>query len=150
MTYKGWVDDAGHFALDVPCDQFRREVAKFKGHEVLVTVRKWVPDVSRARRYYRGVVVPDIRRACGYADPEDNQKIHDSLAWKFLALPPNELGYPRRQSTSNEGMAAGPKSMSTYIDEVILWAETTIVGCRIRRVDEVDEDDYETWEDTDD
>lgn len=141
------MDDSGHFAID-DREGFKAWVQKFKGHEVILTVKKRVRSVNQARRYYRGVVVPDIAAACGYSDPDDYQDVHEGLAWKFLRLPDGPFGNPRRQSTSDAGMLGGDGklTMSEYLDKVIAYAETSIPGCRIRRPDEVTEDDYEEWD----
>ncbi len=143
----GFVDDAGKFSLD-DREGFAAWVKKFAGQEVVLTVKRKVNSVNQARRYYRGIVVPDIAAASGYTDPDDFQEVHEALAWKFLRLPDSQFGTPRRQSTSDAGMLGGDGklTMSEYIDKVIIFAETSIPGCKIRRTDEVTEDDYEEWE----
>lgn len=139
QTFRGFVDDAGHFALD-DRQAFRDYVQRFKGHEVVVTVkRKPRRQGSQAMRYYRGVVVPDIAEACGYSDPDDWASVHESLAWKFLRLDDHpQLGYPRRRSTAKDDLSA--EEMTRYISQCIEWAESSIPGCRVRRPEEVDLD----------
>jgi hypothetical protein len=138
-SFVGFVDDAGTFALD-DRKAFRTYVRKFKGNEVVVTVKKRPSrQGDKAMRYYRGVVIPDLAEACGYSDPDDYESIHDAMAWKFLRIADGEFGQPRRRSTSKDDMSKD--ELSAYIDQVITFAETTIPGCRIRRPDEVDLDE---------
>lgn len=137
-AFGGFVDDAGHFALDQR-EAFRAYVQRFKGSEVTITVKKKSQrQGDKAMRYYRGVVVPDVAEACGYSDPDEYEQVHDALAWKFLRLPDGPFGQPRRRSTAKAQMPAD--EMARYIDQVITYAETTIPGCRVRRPNEVDDD----------
>lgn len=142
VTAFGFVDDAGMFTLD-DRKGFASAVQKLKGCEVVVTVKKKpTRQGNQSMRYYRGVVVPDVARACGYVDREDWQSVHESLAWKFLRISDHpQFGYPRRRSTSKHDMSQA--EMTAYIDQVITYAETTIPDCRIRRPHEVDLD--EVW-----
>lgn len=137
MAFFGaFVDDAGVFALDDK-RAFRAYVQKFKGQEVVVTVkRKPKRQSSKQLRYYRGCVVPDIADACGYSDPDDFESVHEGLAWKFLRLPDGPFGEPRRRSTSPSDMSM--EEIARYIDQVITYAETTIPACRIRRPEEIE------------
>lgn len=134
----GFVDDAGHFSLDKR-REFAEWVKKFAGHEVVLTVKKRQHGQgSQSMRYYRGVVIPDIAEACGYIDPDDFESVHDSLAWKFLRIDDHpEFGTPRRRSTSKGDMSQ--EELTAYIDKVILYAETSIPGCRVRRPNEAEE-----------
>lgn len=140
-SFIGFVDDSGAFALDDK-GAFRRACQKYCGEEVLVTLKKKPKQQgTKAMRYYRGVVIPDIAEACGYdrEDPDDCEQIHEHYAWKFLRIADHpELGYPRRRSTAKDDLSQD--EMTKYIDDVILDAETTIVGCRVRRPEEVDLD----------
>lgn len=104
---------------------------------------------SQSMRYYRGVVVPDIAEACGYSDPDDFDAVHESLAWKFLRIEDHpQLGFPRRRSTAKVDMNA--EEMSAYISKCIDWAEFNIVGCKVRRPNEVDLDSTPfTWQPND-
>jgi len=139
MIFHGFVDDAGHFALDDRAG-FVAYLQKFKGQEVVCSVKKKPRrQADKAMRYYRGVVIPDIAEACGYTDPDDYADVHEGLAWKFLRLPDGPFGQPRRRSTAKDDMAQD--EIAAYIDKVILWAETSIPGCRVRRPDEVDVDE---------
>lgn len=146
MRFLGFVDDAGHFALDDKAGFLAYLGQKFTGCEVYLSVKK--RDRSQGRqsmRYYRGIVIPDIAKACGYSDPDDYPSVHDAMAWKFLRLPDSDFGTPRRRSTAKTDLSQ--PEMTAYIDQCITFAETTIPGCRVRRVDEVDEDDMtELWE----
>jgi hypothetical protein len=133
-TFKGFVDDAGAFALDNR-DAFRDYVQKFKGHEVVVTIKKWSrPKTLQQLRYLRGVVIPDIARACGEADPDCYQDYYEALMFKHRRLPDGPFGTPRRRSAADMNI----DEMRLLIDEIILDAETTIVGCRVTRPDEAD------------
>lgn len=117
----------------------RAYVKKFADDEIVVTIKKRQRRQGNQQlRYYRGVVIPDIARACGHVDPDEFFAIHDALAWKFLRLPDSEFGTPRRRSTGKDDLAQD--EMSKYIDDVITWAETSIVGCQVRRSEEVDMD----------
>ena len=132
----GFVDDAGHFALDKR-QEFYDWLQKFKGQEVIVIVkRRPRRQGSQQLRYLRGVVIPDIAVACGYTDPDDYQSVYEGLMWKFRRLPDGPFGEPRRQSASHDTMSL--EEMSKLIDELIVYAETTIPGCTIRRPEEVD------------
>lgn len=146
--FEGFVDDTGRFALDRR-QSFIDHVKSLKGCEVVFAIkRKPKRQMRQSMRYYRGIVVPDIAEACGYIDPEDFPQVHESLAWKFLRISDHpELGYPRRRSTAKDDLTQ--EEMSAYIDQCITWAETSIPDCRVRRPNEVNEDeipDYR-WED---
>lgn len=131
-------EDGAKLHFDNPA-AFRAYVKKFAADEVVVTVKKRPKrQGDQSMRYYRGVVIPDIAAACGYIDPDDFRDVHEGLAWKFLRLPDGEFGQPRRMSTSKSEMPQDV--MSKYIEDVITWAETSIVGCRVRRSEEVDMD----------
>ena len=58
------------------------------------------------------------------------------MAWKFLRLPDGAFGEPRRRSTSKSDLSL--EEMTKFLDQVILYAETSIPGCRIRRPEEVE------------
>lgn len=137
-AFRGFVNQAGKFTLD-DRPAFLRSLEKFKGQEVVLTVKKPPKRQSPNQlRYYRGVVVPDIADAMGHADPDEFQSVHEGLAWKFLRLPDGPMGEPRRRSTSPTDMAMD--ELAKYIDQVIIFAETEIEGCRVRRPEEVDLD----------
>jgi hypothetical protein len=132
----GFVDDAGHFALDKR-GEFKAWVKKFAGHEVVLTLKKKPrAQGSQSLRYYRGVVVKDVALAMGESDPDEFETIHNALAWKFLRLADGPMGEPRRRSTSKSYMSQ--EEITAYIDAVITYAETSIPGCRVRRPNEVD------------
>lgn len=121
-------------------DQVRTCIAKHAASEVVVSIKKRPRrQGDQSMRYYRGVVIPDIAQACGIADPDDYESIHDALAFKFLKLPDSIFGTPRRRSTGKDDLSQ--EEISKYIDDVIQYAEADIVGCRIRRPEEVDLDD---------
>lgn len=142
MSVTPWlafVDDSGKLALDKD-REFRQWVTKFRGQEVVVIVkRRPRRQGSQQLRYLRGVVIPDIAVACGYTDPDDYQSVYEGLMWKFRRLPDGPFGEPRRQSASHDTMSL--EEMSVLIDELIVYAETTIPSCRIRRPEEVDMDE---------
>lgn len=136
-VFVGVVDDRGALRLDYP-SQFRAHLQRLKGEEISVQVkRRRSRSGDQQRRYYRGVVIPDIAEACGFSDPDDYARVHESLAWKFLRLPDDALGFPRRRSTSDGDMTH--EERSRYLDQVITYAETSIPGCRIRRPEEIDD-----------
>jgi hypothetical protein len=96
------------------------------------------PQGTQSMRYYRGVVVPDIALACGIDDPDEFEQVHQSLAWKFLRISDHpEFGYPRKRSTSKDDLSQD--EITKYIDDCIQWAESSIVGCRVRRPNEIDD-----------
>lgn len=127
---------------------FARSLAD--GTEWQVTIKK-KPERqgSQTMRYYRGVVIPDIATACGYSDPDDYDSVHESLAWKFLRIEDHpQLGYPRRRSTAKDDLSAD--EMSEYVTKCIEWAEAEIVGCRVRRPNEIELDTAAmTWQPND-
>jgi hypothetical protein len=136
VAFTAFVDDACHFALDDKA-AFRAYVAKFKGQEVVVTVKRMPKrQGSQSMRYLRGVVIPDVAEACGYADPDEYQAVYEGLAWKFLRLPDGPFGEPRRRSTAKDDMTQD--EMTKFIDQVITYAETSIPGCTVRRPHEAD------------
>ena len=146
MTFTARVTDQGHLLIDNHAGFKAAMVSRFRGREVVVRVtKKPKPQGSQQMRYYRGVVVPDIADACGYSDPAERQQVHEGLAWKFLRLPDGPFGAPRRRSTSPTDMSED--DMRQYLDNVIVYAETSIPGCRIRRPHEVDLDQIheESW-----
>lgn len=131
-------EDGKKLLFDSP-DSFRAYVAKFAAAEVVISVKKRPRrQGNQSMRYYRGVVIPDIARACGHSDPDEFYDVHDALAWKFLRLPDSDFGTPRRRSTGKDDLSQ--EEMSQYIDEVITFAETSIPDCRVRRSEEVDLD----------
>jgi hypothetical protein len=141
FTISGFCDDAGNVATQAPGALMAYIRQHFKGKDFTLTVKaKGRRQGSQAMRYYRGVVVPDIAVACGYEDTEDFKSVHESLAWKFLRIADHpQLGYPRRRSTSKGDLTS--QEMSDYISQCVVWAETNVPGCRVRRPEEADLDD---------
>src|SRR5690606_3701610 len=91
---------------------------------------------SQTLRYLRGVVIPDIAEACGYSDPGDYNDVYEGLMWRLFRLPDGPFGQPRRQSFAK---AVCSQEMATdMVSKIIDHAETSIVGCKIRRLNEVD------------
>ena len=131
-VFVGFVDDSGIFAFDDEA-AFRAHLARrFKGHEVVITVKKRPHQQgSQSLRYYRGVVVPDIAEASGTLDPDEFENIHQGLAWRFLRLPDGPMGDPRRRSTGKDEMSQ--EDITAYITKCIEWAESSIPGCVVRR-----------------
>lgn len=144
LVAQGFVDDAGMFSIDHR-SAFREAVKRFKGQEVIVTVKpKPRRQGSQSLRYLRGVVIPDIAEACGYSDPDDYQSVYDGLMWKFYRLPDGPFGEPRRRSCAKDQM--NQEEISAVIKTLTEWAESSIPGCRIRRPEEVDMDNMPvTW-----
>lgn len=138
-NWLAFCDDDGHFALD-DSKGFRAWVSRFKGQELVVSVKRR-PRIAGTQqyRYLRGVVVPDIAKACGYSDPEDYEQVWEGLAWKFLRLPDGPFGEPRRRSTARDKMSL--EELSKLIDQIVLYAETSIPDCKIRRPEEAELDD---------
>lgn len=139
--FVGFVDDAGHFALD-NLGAFRAYAQKFKGQIVVLTLKKQERrQGTQSMRYYRGIVIPDICEAAGYDrdDFDDRTTVHEAMAWKHLRISDHPVfGFPRRRSTSKDDLSQ--EEMTAYIDKVILDAETNIVDCRITRPNEADLD----------
>lgn len=144
-TFAAFVDDAGKLGL-TDRDAFRANLQRFKGKDVVISVKRMpTRQGTQAMRYYRGVVIPDIARACGYADPDDWPSVHDGLAWRFLRIADGQFGEPRRRSTAKDDMTS--EEFSDYVTNVITFAETSIPGCRIRRPDELDDAEIPGGED---
>ena len=132
-------EDGKKFHFDHP-EQFRAYVAKFAATEVVVTVKRRPRSQGNQQlRYLRGVVIPDIAMACGYADPDDYESVYEGLMFKFARLPDGPFGEPRRKSCAKDKMPMD--ELSALIDTVITYAESTIPNCRIRRPEELDLDD---------
>ena len=132
-------EDGKKLHFDHP-ESMKAYVAKHAADEVLVTIkRRPKRQGNQQLRYLRGVVIPDIARACGYSDPDDYQSVYDGLMWRFRRLPDGPFGEPRRQSSSHATMTR--EEMTQLIDEFITYAETSIPGCRVRRPEEVELDD---------
>lgn len=148
LVAQAFVDDAGMFSLN-DRRAFREALQRFKGQEVIVTVKKKPRrQGSQSLRYLRGVVIPDIAEACGYTDPDDYQDVYDGLMWKFYRLPDGPFGEPRRRSCSKDQMTQ--EEITGVIDQFITYAETSIPGCRVRRPEEVDIDNVPvTWQPND-
>jgi hypothetical protein len=131
-------------------EKYRPGYARFEascpaGTEWEVTIkRKSKRQGSQTLRYLRGVVIPDIAEACGYSDPEDYNDVYEGLMWKLFRLADGKFGEPRRMSFAK---AVCPQELATdMVSKIIEHAETTIVGCRIRRPNEVDMDNVPmTW-----
>lgn len=137
-SFLAFVDDAAKLGIDDRAG-FRAHLERLKGQEVVVSVKKMPKrQGSQSMRYYRGVVIPDIAEACGYVDPEDFASVHEAMAWKFLRLSDGQFGEPRRRSTGKDDLTQD--EMTTFIDQVITYAETEIPGCTIRRPEDVDLD----------
>lgn len=139
MGFLGVVTEDGRkLVLDRP-DEFKRAYAKYAADEVIVTVKRRPKNSTWEQfKYLRGVVVPDIAEASGVTDPDEYEAVFEALAWKFLRLPDGLFGTPRRQSTSKDSMTRD--ELAAFIDKVIVWGETSIPGCRIRRPEDVDLD----------
>lgn len=140
VSWLAFCDDSGFFALDKR-KEFEVWIKKFAGQELLVTVKKRPhPQGTQQLKYLRGVVIPDIAAACGYSaeDPDDCQEVYDGLMWRLFRLPDGPMGQPRRESCSKGEMSR--ERLTQVIDTIILWAETHVVGCTIRRPEDVDMD----------
>lgn len=135
--FLGFVDDAGKFSLDNR-RSFQDYIQRFRGEEIIVTVQRKPKKRSwKQLKYYRGVVVPDIARSQGETDPSNYQSWHEGIAMKFLRIADGPFGVMRRRSLSYHDMSQD--EVNAYVNNVILWAETELLDCRIRRPDEVDE-----------
>lgn len=121
---------------DTP-EAVREYVKKFAASEVVVTIKKRPKRQGNQQlRYLRGVVIPDIARACGYDDPDDYESVYEGLMFKFARLPDGPFGEPRRESARKDAMPQ--ERMTQLIDEMVTYAETSIPNCRIRRPEEVE------------
>lgn len=140
MTFYGFCDDTGKFALENRKAFDAHMAAKLAGCEVVLTVKKRTyRQGNQQLRYLRGVVIPDIARASGLIDPDDFFEVYDALMWKFFRLPDGRFGQPRRESAAKDKMTT--ERLSQVIDTLITYAETSIPGCRVRRPEEHDLDD---------
>lgn len=132
-------EDGAKLHFDSPA-AFREYIAKFAASEVVVSVKKRPRrQGTQQLRYLRGVVIPDIAHACGYTDPDDYQSVYEGLMWKFARLEDGPFGEPRRESASKDSMSM--ERMKQLLDDIITYAETSIPNCRIRRPEEVADDD---------
>lgn len=103
---------------------------------------------SQTLRYLRGVVIPDIAEACGYSDPDDYQAVYNGLMWKLFRLEDGPFGEPRRKSFAKD--AASQEEATEMVSRIIEHAESEIVGCRVRRPNEVELDSVAmTWQPND-
>jgi hypothetical protein len=83
MTFRAYVDDAGHFALD-NTRLFRAFVRQFKGQEIDVEVKKRTRQRSHAQNNWLwGVALPLIAEYLGY-DHHEHERLHyDLLSVRF-------------------------------------------------------------------
>lgn len=148
LTTQGFVDDAGELSLDNR-KAFREQWQRFKGCEVILTMkRKPRRQGSQSLRYLRGVVIPDIAEACGYSDPDDYQSVYNGLMWKLFRLEDGAFGEPRRRSFSKD--ETNQDEATEMVSRIIEHAESEIVGCRVRRPNEIDLDTVPmTWQPND-
>ena len=103
---------------------------------------------SQTLRYLRGVVIPDIAEACGYSDPDDYQSVYNGLMWKLFRLEDGAFGEPRRRSFSKD--ETNQDEATEMVSRSIEHAESEIVGCRVRRPNEIDLDTVPmTWQPND-
>jgi hypothetical protein len=134
MSVVGSVDETGRLDWEAG-KRLLGVLDRFRSQKVVITVRKWRQlKTLQQLRYLRGVVIPDIARACGEADPDCYQDYYEALMFKHRRLPDGPFGTPRRRSAADMTI----DEMRLLIDEIILDAETTIVGCRVTRPDEAD------------
>jgi hypothetical protein len=141
VAWLGFVDDAGHFALDDRRGFLTWVAEKFRGQEVIVTVRQKPKRGTLPQlRYFRGVVIPDIARSQGYT-AASYQEVYEGVMFRFAPLPDGPFGAPRRKSLSMGDGGMTLEERTQLIDDVIVWAETELTDCRIRRPHEVDLDD---------
>jgi hypothetical protein len=131
------VKQDGKLRLTAPTRYLALEARLGEGEEREMVIRKpRQRQGSQQLRYLRGVVIPDVANACGYSDPDDYQDVYEGLMWKFCRLPDGKFGEPRRESASHASMSM--ERLSQVIDQIITYAEAEIVGCRVRRPEEVD------------
>ncbi len=139
-AFLAFIDDDGQIGMDDKAG-FKAHVDRLKGQEVVVTVKRRPKfQGSKQLRYLRGVVIPDVAEACGYnpEDPDECEEVYDGIMWRLFRLPDGKFGQPRRESCARSEMSL--ERLSQVIDTIIRWAETTIVGCTVRRPEEVDID----------
>jgi hypothetical protein len=140
FSVTGFCDDTGKYSVDNPKALAGYIRQHFTGREFTLTVKaKSTRQGNQQLRYYYGVVLPDLARACGLTgDKEDLANTHEGMAWKYLRIADGPFGNPRRRSVKKDDMSQA--EMSDYLTNVITWAETSIPGCRIRRPEEADMD----------
>lgn len=146
-NWLAFIDDSAHIGVKER-KAFLAHVQSLKGQEVVLSLRKRPKrQGTQSLRYLRGVVIPDIAKACGYTDPDDYQAVYDGLMWKFRRLPDGPFGEPRRMSCAKDKM--DQEAISELTSEIITYAETSIPGCRVRRPNEQELDDvldHPEWE----
>ncbi len=112
--FRGFVDDAGKFALDFPL-QFRAYVGRFKGEEVEIEFRKRRTKRSNQQnKYWWGVVIPLLAEHCGYSHDE----MHEAIKAKFLGTEDMSRGLLRIGSTTK----LSTLEFAELTDRVIVWA----------------------------
>jgi hypothetical protein len=123
----GFVDDAGHFALD-DRDGFLAAVRQFKGKEVVITVEEKKRKRSLAQnRWLWGRALPLIAEHCGY-DHHEHERLHyDLLSVRFgtEAIAPLVPNAPPRIVPAQTSSTLSTKEFSDYMEWIVRYAAET-------------------------
>ena len=111
-------DEAGLRVRDR--EGFQAHLERLAGQDVVLALLPMADrQAPNPMRFYRGCVVPII--ATEYVGTGDYEAVHDELAHKFLALPPDPVtGERRRRSTAHATMS--DQEFRWYLAQVIEWA----------------------------
>jgi len=124
----GFVDDAGHFAIDRQAE-FRAALKAFAGQEVVVTVEPRYGKRSLAQNSWLwGVALPLIADHCGY-DHHEHERLHyDLLAVRFgtITLEPELPGAPARVVPSRTSSQLNKREFTEYMDWLARYAADTL------------------------
>jgi len=124
VVFVGFVDDAGHFALD-NATAFREYVQQFKGEEVEVTVeRKRRQRSSAQNRFLWGACLPAIAEHCGYDHHEMERLHYDLLSVRFgtTAIAPLMDGAPPRIVPTRTSSELNTAEFSDYLEWLVRFA----------------------------
>jgi hypothetical protein len=129
LTWTGFVDDAGKFALDKRADFARYLSETFKGCEVVLTVEKKSSRRSNGQnRWLWGVALPLIAEHCGY-DHHEHERLHyDLLAVRFGTeeLQPLVAGAPARIVPAKTSSTMSTREFSDYMEWLTRYAADTL------------------------
>lgn len=120
-TFTGFVDDAGHFALDDRKGFLSLLASKFTGCEVVVTVEK--RKVKRSldqNAYWWAEPVPRIAEYCGYTIPS----MHYALLGECFGYKMGPFGKPVMEKPSSSELSKS--EFSFLIEWVLDWAPSTL------------------------
>lgn len=115
-TFKGFVDDSGHFALD-DRKGFISATADFKGKEVELVLREWKrPRTLNQNRYWWAVPVKILAAECGYTPSQ----MHYALLGECFGYTEGPTGKAVPVKPSSSELNVG--EFTKLIEWVLDWA----------------------------